>query len=109
MIRRDFLHLGTMLAMVQSGCGSGDARAREEAEKAKRLIASELTTGSSEDEIISFFRRHKWSFDFDDVGSQFFAVPYRAPQSTHTVTACIHVNRKRELVRTEVQIDVTLL
>jgi len=98
-----------MWALLSGGClDSGvDARARVEAEKARRAIASELHAGSSGAEIEGFFRRHGWPFDFDETDQRFRSDVYRAPEKTHTVMLYIYVNRKRELVRSDVQVAIT--
>lgn len=102
-----FCQLWTVLG---AGCTSGpDARAHAEAEKAKRLIAVELRVGSSGSEIEKFFNRHGWPFDYDESERRFRSDVYRAPERTHTVMVYIYVDKKREFVRSDVQVDITFL
>lgn len=84
-----------------------DSRARIEEEKAKRAIAAELHVGSSEAEIRAFFARRHWPIYFDDFEQRFYGDVYRAPEKTHTVLAYVYVNKNRELVRSEVHVDIT--
>jgi hypothetical protein len=106
MTRRLF---GLIWALLSVSCLSKtvEASANHEAEMAKRVIASELRTGSSESEIVEFFRRHRWPFDFDSFEQRFRSDVYRAPEKTHTVMVYVYVNEKREFVRSDVEVAVT--
>lgn len=106
MNRRTFCYLW---ALLSSGCldAGVDARARAEAEKARRALATELHVGSSRAEIEEFFSRHRWPFDFDDFDQRFRSDVYRAPEKTHTVMVYVYVNKAREFVRSDVRVDIT--
>lgn len=109
MRRRKFFQL-VSLSLVSSACDSGsEARAQAEAEKARRTIVKELKVGSPEAEVVEFFKRHGWKFYFDDSDARFVGEVYRSREKSHVVTAYIYVNAKKELVRSDVRIDVTFI
>jgi hypothetical protein len=95
--------------LLSVGClsNAAETRAKSEAERAKQIITSELRAGSSESEIVDFFRRHRWPFDFDDFDNRFRSDMYRAPEKTHTVMVYVYVNERREFVRSDVEVAVT--
>jgi len=105
MTRRAFC----LWSLLNGSCLSAgaDARARAEAEKAKQAITRELRIGSSESEIRGFFKRHGWSFDFDNFDQRFRGDVYRAPEKTHAVIVYIYIDKEREFVRSDVQVDIT--
>lgn len=103
MTRRRLCGLWLLLTV---GCMDPNAatKAEKEAEKARKLIATELHVGSSAEQIADFGRRHGWSFRFDDFQQRFYTNIYRAPENTHAVAVYVYVNEQRQLVRSEVKI-----
>jgi hypothetical protein len=65
--------------------------------------------GSSATEIDAFGDRHRWSLIFDEDLATFRSNIYEASENTHDVIVILHVDGKRELVRSEVKVVRTSL
>ena len=101
MKRRLFVQLGIL---VGASCNSDDAHARATAKDAQATMNRELSMGDPETKIMDFFRRHKWLFEFDNDENRFYAEVFRS--DTHLITAYVYVNKAKQFVRSEVQIDI---
>ncbi|HTA92568.1 MAG TPA: hypothetical protein VK745_23480 [Polyangiaceae bacterium] len=101
MNRRVFLQIWGAMHLA---CSNDDARAKKEADDATKAISSALTKGSPESDIVAFFRRSGWWFDFGELDQSFAAEVYRS--QSHVVTAVVYVDKQRRFLRANVVTDV---